>query len=342
MPVVHPRPLPDVGLYRWRTMAALALACATGAAGCSGNGDGDASPGFQGTITTYSGDAQQGPVASALPIPIAVEVLGVGGADGEGSVVDWAVASGGGSLASATTTVEDNNRTANTWTLGSAPGGQTVTASVRGSIPFVSTTFTATAVGAEPPPATCSAQFGETDWMAPAWDVVVVSSDGAASQSISLANTGGNPSGPTFGGLENPSFRKMLHTMDLATGTSGTSRITVAQFPVGGTYNPSGLVKFVYREDQIIVSNLDALPVTWGFALRQGGTVFLAPLGTFNSPTWQRQQVDVTPASFTAPGPDLTQPFEVGFFRSTTTAANPAAGSTVEHGIDNWQIETCQ
>jgi hypothetical protein len=41
-------------------------------------------------------------------------------------------------------------------------------------------------------------------------------------------------------------------------------------------------------------------------------------------------------------GPDLTQPFEVGFFRSTTTGANPAAGSSVEHGVDNWQIEVCK
>jgi hypothetical protein len=192
------------------------------------------------------------------------------------------------------------------------------------------------------PAPTCTVRFGETDWITPAWDIVVVSSDGAASQTISLANTGGNPSGPTFGGLENPSFRKMLHTMDLPAGTSGTSRITVAQFPQGGRYNPtSPVLQFVYREDQIIISNPDGLPVTWGMAVRQNGVVRMAPLGTFNTSTWQRKEVTVSPADFGF-GFDPTQGFDVGFFRSTTTATNPAAGSAVEHGIDNWQIETCQ
>ena len=156
------------------------------------------------------------------------------------------------------------------------------------------------------PAPTCTARFGETDWIAPAWEIVVVTSDGAASQTISLANTGGNPSGPTFGGLENPSFRKMLHTMDLPAGTSGTTNITVAQFPQGGTYNPTSLVvQFIYREDQIIISNPDALPVTWGMAVRQSGVVRLAPLGTFYTPSWQRKEVDVTPADF---GRDPTSP----------------------------------
>jgi hypothetical protein len=192
------------------------------------------------------------------------------------------------------------------------------------------------------PAPTCTVRFGETDWITPAWDIVVVSSDGAATQSISLANTGGNPSGPTFGGLENPSFRQMLHTMDLPAGTSGTSRITVAQFPQDGRYNPTAsVVQFIYREDQIISSNPDGLPVTWGMAVRQYDIVRLAPLGTFNTSTWQRKEVTVLPADF-GPAFDPSQGFDVGFYRSTTTAANPAAGSTVEHGIDNWQIETCQ
>jgi hypothetical protein len=31
-----------------------------------------------------------------------------------------------------------------------------------------------------------------------------------------------------------------------------------------------------------------------------------------------------------------------GLSAGTTTGANPAAGSSVEHGVDNWQIEVCK
>lgn len=192
------------------------------------------------------------------------------------------------------------------------------------------------------PAADCRIRFDENDWIVPALVAQVVAGDGAVSQSRLRVGTGGNPPGPTFIG-DNPGYQSMEYVMDLPVGTSGTSRITVAYFSGAAIFFPAAPIsKFIYREDQITVSNPDALPVTWGMAVKQDAQVFLAPLGTFNSPTWQRQEVDVTEASFTAPGPDLSQPFEVGYFRSTTTAANPAAGSTVEHGIDNWQIATCE
>lgn len=87
-------------------------------------------------IVKISGDTQAGPVGGALAQPIVVEQRDsqgnpVPGGTGDliaNTVVTFAVASGGGSVGAASVNVAADGRASTTWTLGTAAGAQTATA----------------------------------------------------------------------------------------------------------------------------------------------------------------------------------------------------------------------
>lgn len=99
-------------------------------------------------ISIIGGDDQEGATGAALPNPLTVEVVDEFGNPTTGTTVTWSVASGGGSVNPATSATDAAGEASTTWTLGSTPGEQTVTASVTG---LSSVQFTATAAASSCP-----------------------------------------------------------------------------------------------------------------------------------------------------------------------------------------------
>jgi hypothetical protein len=95
------------------------------------------------SLSVVSGDAQQGPIGSPLPLPLVVRVLDADGIGFPGVSVAFTPTSGS---VSPQTVVSDSMGNAQTsWTLGSASGQQSVTVSVSGN-PTLTATFRATAL----------------------------------------------------------------------------------------------------------------------------------------------------------------------------------------------------
>ena len=94
------------------------------------------------SLVAASGDAQIGPVATALPLDLVVKATDAVGNPKAGVVVSFAVTSGGGSLNAASAITDATGLASVHWTLGTLAGTQTAIASVPGVAPV---TFTATA-----------------------------------------------------------------------------------------------------------------------------------------------------------------------------------------------------
>ncbi len=98
------------------------------------------------TIYVYAGDGQTGLAGSSVSQPPSIQITDGSGTAIQNVTVVFAVATGGGSIAGATATTDDEGiATSGTWTLGPAAGANTVTATVPGVIgsPL---TFTATGI----------------------------------------------------------------------------------------------------------------------------------------------------------------------------------------------------
>lgn len=108
----------------------------------------------QTTIAVSSGNAQSAQSSQALASPIVVRVARDGAALA-GTSVSWSVASGGGSVAPATSTTGGDGLASTTWTLGPSAGANTLQASSAGANGSP-VTFTATATGPAPTQANVS------------------------------------------------------------------------------------------------------------------------------------------------------------------------------------------
>lgn len=84
--------------------------------------------GAGGTLSTASGDNQTGTVNQELGTALGVRARTAGGQDVANVPIDWAVASGGGSVGSASTLTGANGIATVAWTLGPGTGTQDVTA----------------------------------------------------------------------------------------------------------------------------------------------------------------------------------------------------------------------
>ncbi|HSJ12848.1 MAG TPA: pre-peptidase C-terminal domain-containing protein, partial [Longimicrobiales bacterium] len=98
-------------------------------------------------VVVISGSAQSAPVNETLPFPVVVEVRDADGRALPDIRVDWAVVSGGGTVASPSTRSGSDGRAEVGWRLGTSAGAQTLTATVTGVAPA---TFTATATAGTP------------------------------------------------------------------------------------------------------------------------------------------------------------------------------------------------
>jgi plastocyanin len=145
-------------------MLALAVVAA---ASCSSDDNGTEPPPPDTTpasLTVAAGNNQTAEVGTALPQPFGARVANVAGTALANVTVSWAVESGGGTLASATSTTDGLGVAENQLVLGDAPGTNTVRATISGTA--LTATFTATATAPPPPADTVPAA------------IVIVSGDG--------------------------------------------------------------------------------------------------------------------------------------------------------------------
>ena len=141
------------------------------------------------TLTKVSGDVQTGLPSTALANPFVVEVK-----DGAtpaktfaGVPVTFAVAGGGGTLNTTSTTTDANGRAQTTLTLGSASGTNTVTATVTHAGKTLTQTFTA--VGNRPPTFTSAATFSVAENTTAVGTVVATDADSQDSVTYTLSGT---------------------------------------------------------------------------------------------------------------------------------------------------------
>jgi len=93
------------------------------------------------TLTKLAGDAQTGPIGTALSTPVTVQVFDSQGNAIPGEPVSWVVTSGGGTVSSAAVTTDAEGVATTGWTLGNEAGQQTLEARSGNAL----TVFTATA-----------------------------------------------------------------------------------------------------------------------------------------------------------------------------------------------------
>ena len=134
---------------------------ATTPTGISGSTTVDLAAPQPGALIVISGDGQIGTVQSALPAPFVVKVVDQFGTIMNGVTVTWTRLTGGGSLASSTSTTNASGLASAQYTLGSAPGEETIRASVSGLA--TSVTFTANAVTGIPTAITIVSGSAQTD-----------------------------------------------------------------------------------------------------------------------------------------------------------------------------------
>ncbi|MGN6392134.1 MAG: Ig-like domain-containing protein [Gemmatimonadales bacterium] len=112
---------------------------------CNG-GDLQLPPGGPGVqVQLVDGNGQSGDPGAALGNPLVVRVVDEEGTGVPGRIVSWVISEGGGSTSPQRSATDDNGQAQAQWTLGPAPGTNTLAATVDG---VGSVDFTATARGA--------------------------------------------------------------------------------------------------------------------------------------------------------------------------------------------------
>jgi hypothetical protein len=161
------------------------LTATTGVSGVTGSPatfTATATPGAPKTLSKQAGDNLSAAAGTAVATPPAVKVVDQFNNPVGGVVVTFAVATGGGTLTGATPSTGANGvATAGSWTLGTAAGSNTVTATAAGAgITGNPATFTATATGADFNPTTNTTIGGTVNFATvtiPAGVTVTVTSD---------------------------------------------------------------------------------------------------------------------------------------------------------------------
>ena len=185
------------------------------------------------TIALQSGSGQTGLVGNSLANPLVALVTAADGIGVGGVTVTFAVASGGGSVGTATVVTDGAGLAQTTWKLGSTAGTQTVTAS-SGTLTGSPVTFTATARSLAPTKLAVTAQPANATAGATLATVTIVaqtaSGDPASAftGAVTLTLAGGT-SGATLGGTTTVNAVGGVATFsNLTVSRSGTSYSLVA------------------------------------------------------------------------------------------------------------------
>lgn len=302
---------------RRRQNLVLVLLAAAALAAC---GDSQ-SPAVPGSLTAAAGNQQTAAAGTALPIAPAVTLKDTKGRIMKGIDVTFAVASGGGTLAGATTvkTGADGVARAGAWTLGTTMGANTLTASSNGV-----TTITLTAIGTAGPATqmTISAGNGQTSSIstavavAPAVLVRDQHNNPVAGATVTFSVTAG--SGSITGAVQ-------------TTGANGIA--TVGSWQLGATPGPNTLTAQA--------SGLAAVDFT------ATGTIALVYTMTANGGDGQtaptRWSVGIAPSvrivdQFGSPGVGRAVTFSVASGGGTVTGANATTDANGVATVRWWRL----
>jgi adhesin/invasin len=122
----------------------LVLAALAAIGGCTDNTNSVAPLTATAVTTNAATNGQIGVVGAALAQAVGVAVIDQNGAPLANATVTWAIESGGGSVASSTSTTDSNGNATVVWTLGSVAGTDSLKASIAsGASTFVTATATA-------------------------------------------------------------------------------------------------------------------------------------------------------------------------------------------------------
>lgn len=187
--------------------------------------------------------------------------------------------------------------------------------------------------------------FADADWTSQAFSFEVSSVTPLAGGSVTASQqpTGGNPG----------AFRTITHTVPAAPSPTTFGATWSVHFRLGAVWDPSTqgpLATIDFEEDARLVSGPAAGQST-GLAIRQGGQVWVAQVGTTPGAAWSHKQGrgirasgvgPLGPGGFpaTGPSPDFSAsggPIEFGFTRGNSTGAG-GGSYAITAAIDNWKV----
>ncbi len=178
------------------------------------------------TVTLQAGNSQTVAPGISLLTPLKVRVTNAGGIVVPNVTVNWAVASGGGSVSAATSLTDANGDAVITATVGSSAGTNTFTATVTGLTPV---TFTATAKTLSASPASVTVNIASGTTQIGSYQVTITYNKDLVTLSSSNV-TGGSGAGftgtPTTVNIDNTAG--MVTVNHFQTGNTPSGNFTVA------------------------------------------------------------------------------------------------------------------
>lgn len=185
------------------------------------------------SIALQSGDGQRGIVRAALAQPVVVKVTASDGVGVAGVNVGFAVATGGGTVGSATVATDAAGLASTTWTLGPIVGEQTVTATANG-LTGSPVTFKATARSVAPVKLAIATGPAATNGAGSPLPVTVHALDaqGDVAKSftgtVTLALADGSPAAPLLGTLTATAVEGVATFTDVRINLVGTGYALIA------------------------------------------------------------------------------------------------------------------
>jgi hypothetical protein len=222
------------------------------------------------------------------------------------------------------------------------PNGQLCTGTTS---PLIFSALTVTCVARFEVPGACAAPVD-----------LVADFDGAADPFVvdqaDLVNgathaTGWEPAGGNGGG-----FRRMTHVQPASAALTSVRvyHLFSPPAPAPRGYLPAsdGPIHHIeYSEDRRMLDNPPA-GTRGHFYVEQRGFRYFVDVGTYSNAAWETFQGSYTADQFTvpagAPPLDFTSADSIrfGYIRGNSSGPSGGAGSTINHGIDNWKVRICR
>ncbi len=252
-------------------------------------------------ILKSSGDAQTGTAGTTLPLPLVAKVAASDGVGIAGTTVTFAVATGGGSVGTASVVSDANGLATTTWTLGTGTGQQSVTATAA-TLTGSPLTFTATSTTVAAGPAT----------------------------SLTVS---GQPSAAVAGVANAPAI--VVHALDvngmLATSFAGNVTLAIGANPGGATIG--GTITVAAVAGVATFSNVTLNKVGTGYTLvASSGTLTAATSGTFNITPAAAATLAITAGNAQTGSPGATLPTALAV-KVTDAFGNAVPGRSVTFAV---------
>ena len=179
------------------------------------------------TLALVSGDSQNAAPGTLLSLPIVVRVTDAFGNGVSGHAVTFAIATGGGTVGTPSATTDAAGLASSTWTLGSAPGAQTVA-------------VTATGLSGSPLTVSATAGAGGTTTVSPQLDTLTAL-NATRTLTAQARDALGNPITGTFTWVSRTPAVATVNASGLVTAVANGSTYVVAT-EAGGTKDSALIV----------------------------------------------------------------------------------------------------